>query len=151
MDHELGSHKAHDFVWGGIRHLWGIFFHVMHAMDDDSMVEAIGMGSIVIGVETKGIRNKVCITCVLHMPKLQANLLSVSKFLSNILNMRMTTWLQQLDAKGIYTKWPSQMYAERMRPISCVHVWEAIHWSFGVADSNIWMWVFMYSKSWWGA
>ena len=50
---------------------------------DDSMAEAIGMGSIVVGVETKGIKNRVPITDVLHVPKLQADLLLVSKLLWN--------------------------------------------------------------------
>lgn len=52
-------------------------------MSDDSMTEAIRMGSFVIGVETRGKMTRICITNVLHVPKLQVNLLSASKFLSN--------------------------------------------------------------------
>lgn len=61
-----------------------------HNMDlgNDSVVKAIGLGSIVVGVETRGIRNRVCITDVLHVLKLQANLLFMSKFLSNRLKVQ---------------------------------------------------------------
>jgi hypothetical protein len=51
-------------------------------LDDDSVVETIRMWFIVIGVETRGMRNRVPITYVLHM-KSQANLLLVSKLLLN--------------------------------------------------------------------
>lgn len=44
------------------------------------------MGPTVIGVEAKGIRNRVHIMSVLHMLKLQANLLLMAKFLSNELS-----------------------------------------------------------------
>ena len=36
-------------------------------LDDNSVAEAIGMGSTIIGAKMRGIRNKVCITHVLHM------------------------------------------------------------------------------------
>ena len=45
-------------------------------LDDDSVAKAIG-------IEMRGIRKKVRITYVLHVLKLQANLLSVSKLLTN--------------------------------------------------------------------
>ena len=46
------------------------------------MAKAIRMKSIVVGVGTRGIRNTTCNTYEFYVPKLQANLLSVSKFLS---------------------------------------------------------------------
>lgn len=51
-------------------------------LGDDSMAEAIKMESIVIKLETKDKMNRIQITDVLHVPKLQANLLLESKFLS---------------------------------------------------------------------
>ena len=51
-------------------------------LSDGSVAEAIGMGSIVVGVEARGKATTIRITDVLHVPKLQANLLSVSKLLS---------------------------------------------------------------------
>ena len=44
-------------------------------LGDDNMAEAIGMGCIVVSIEMRGI------TDVFHVPKLQANLLLVSKLL----------------------------------------------------------------------
>jgi hypothetical protein len=57
-------------------------------LSDGSVAEAIGMGSIVVGVETRGKATTIRITDVLHVPKLQANLLSVSKVLSKGLKVR---------------------------------------------------------------
>lgn len=61
----------------------------MH-FDNNSMAEAIEMGSIVIVVEIRGIKNIICITSVLHVPKLQVNLLSMGKLLSNGLKCNFT-------------------------------------------------------------
>ena len=41
----------------------------------NSVAKTIRMGSIVIGVETRGTRTRIRITDVLHVPKLQVNLL----------------------------------------------------------------------------
>lgn len=49
-------------------------------LDNNSLAKAIEMGFIVVDVETRGKMTKICITGVLHVPKLQVNLLSVSKF-----------------------------------------------------------------------
>ena len=54
----------------------------------DSVVEAIRMGCIVVGVESRGIKNRICIANVFHMPKLQANLLFMSNVLSYMLNVQ---------------------------------------------------------------
>lgn len=59
-----------------------IFPHMVH-LDNVNMAKTIGMGSIVDGVEMIGKTTRICITNMLHMPKLQTNLLLVSKFLSN--------------------------------------------------------------------
>jgi hypothetical protein len=52
-------------------------------MGDDSIVEAIGMGSILVELMVKGQTRRIRIKDVLHVPKLHANLLSVSKILSS--------------------------------------------------------------------
>jgi hypothetical protein len=52
-------------------------------MGDDSIVEAIGMGSILVKVMVKGRTKRIRIKDVFHVPKLHANLLSVNKILSN--------------------------------------------------------------------
>ena len=54
--------------------------HNVH-LDDDSMAKAIGMGSIIVRVKMRGKMTRIYIMNVLYVPKLQANLLSVSKFL----------------------------------------------------------------------
>ncbi len=56
--------------------------HNMH-MGDDIIVEAIGMGSILVEVMVKGRTKRIRIKDVLHVPKLHANLLSVNKILSS--------------------------------------------------------------------
>jgi hypothetical protein len=50
-------------------------------MGDDSIVEAIGMGSILVEVMVKRRTKRIKIKDVLLVPKLHANLLSVSKIL----------------------------------------------------------------------
>ncbi len=52
-------------------------------MGDDSIVEAIRMGSILVEVMVKGRTKKIRIKDVLRVPKLHANLLSVNKILSS--------------------------------------------------------------------
>ena len=52
-------------------------------MGNDSVVKAIGMGSIVVGATWKGRSRKITIKDALHVPMLQANLLSVSKLISS--------------------------------------------------------------------
>jgi hypothetical protein len=52
-------------------------------MGDDTIVEAIGMGSILVEVMVKGRTKRIRIKDVLHVPKLHANLLSMSKILSS--------------------------------------------------------------------
>ena len=49
--------------------------HNMH-LDDDRVVEAIGIGSVVVRVETRGKIHRIRITDVIQLPKLQANLLN---------------------------------------------------------------------------
>ena len=52
-------------------------------MGDDSVVKTIGMGSIVVEAVCKGRSRKITIKDALHVPMLQANLLSVSKLISS--------------------------------------------------------------------
>jgi hypothetical protein len=52
-------------------------------MGDDNIVEAIGIGSNLVEVMVKGRTRRIRIKDVLHVPKLHANLRSVSKILSS--------------------------------------------------------------------
>ena len=65
---------------------YDIFFPCNVRLGDGRLAKAIGMGSIVVGVEIRGKTTTIRIRDVLHVPKLQANLLSLSKFLSKGLN-----------------------------------------------------------------
>ena len=109
-------------------------------LGNDSVVETIVIRSIVINVEMKGKMNKICITNVLHMLKLQANSLLVSKLLLNEMKMWFHVnecivggangdMIAIAQSEGNYTKWPSRRYMEHMWPTSCIHVQGAVRWS----------------------
>ena len=51
------------------------------------MLEAVGRGAIVVGTEVKGRVRTITIKDVLHVPKLKANLLSVSHLVSKHLRV----------------------------------------------------------------
>ena len=55
---------------------------------DDIITKSIIIKFLVVGVEMRGKSIKICITNVLHVPKLQTKLLSMSKFLSKGLKMQ---------------------------------------------------------------
>lgn len=57
-------------------------------LSDDSVVDAVGVGSIVVEMLVRGHLKKVTIKDVLHVPKMQANLLSVSKLMSSGLKVQ---------------------------------------------------------------
>jgi len=67
-------------------------------LGDDSVVEAVGMGSIVVEVITRGKMNRIRIKDALHVPKLHANLLSVSKLVSSGLKVQFN--LNECIVKG---------------------------------------------------
>lgn len=46
-------------------------------LDDEIVAKAIGMGSIIVGIETRGKTTRTHFTDVFHVPKLQANMLLV--------------------------------------------------------------------------
>lgn len=52
-------------------------------MGDDSVVEAVKVGSIVMQVDLKGVQKPLTIKNVLYVLKLQANLLSIRKMVAN--------------------------------------------------------------------
>lgn len=56
-------------------------------LGNDNFMEAIGIGCIIVEMMVKGKTKRICIKDVLHMSKLQANLLSMSKLLSNRLKV----------------------------------------------------------------
>lgn len=51
-------------------HLYEVIFKCNVHLDDDSIVEAIGMSSIVMEVVVKGMAKRIQIMEVLHVPKL---------------------------------------------------------------------------------
>jgi len=125
-----------------------VVFPCNKRLGDDIVAKAIGMESIVIGVEMKNIRNEVRITYVFHMPKLQANLFLVSKLLSNGLSVQFhvnecivggaNDVMVAIDQrKGSLYQMTFTEVCEVDATNFVHHVWEAIRWSFGIADSNI--------------
>ena len=87
-----GGEKANMFTWivdsGATQHMTSHrdAFHTCRPilekriyLGDNGMVEALGMGEILVEVQVKGLTKKIRIEGVLHVPKLHANLLSVSK------------------------------------------------------------------------
>jgi hypothetical protein len=58
-----------------------VIFPCNVCLDDDSIAKAIGMESIVVGFRTRGKTTRICITYVIHVSELQANLLLVSELL----------------------------------------------------------------------
>ena len=57
-------------------------------LDDDSIVEVIGMGSIVLNSIVRGKINQIIIIDAVHLSNLQANFLLVSKLVLNGLNVQ---------------------------------------------------------------
>ena len=87
-----GGEKANMFTWivdsGATQHMTSHqdAFHTYRPISgkriylgDNGMVEALGMGEILVEVQVKGLTKKIRIEEVHHVPKLHANLLSVSK------------------------------------------------------------------------
>jgi hypothetical protein len=57
-------------------------------LGDDSIAKAIGIASIVVGVPMRGKIYRIHITDMLHVPKLQTNLLLVNKLSMNGLKVQ---------------------------------------------------------------
>ena len=57
-------------------------------MDDDSVLQAIGRGSILVDTKVGGCTKRIRFKDVLYVPKLQSNLLSVSKIVDKGLNVQ---------------------------------------------------------------
>lgn len=87
-----GGEKADMFTWivdsGATQHMTSHrdAFHTYQSvvgkkiyMGDNGMVEALGIGEVHVEVQDKGQPKRITIREVLHVPKLHANLLSVSK------------------------------------------------------------------------
>ena len=73
-------------------------------LDDNNVVGAIRMESIIMEAIVKGDINWIHIVNVLHLPKLHANLISVSKFVSNGLKVHfnLNKWIiKYYDRKAI--------------------------------------------------
>ena len=87
-----GGEKANMFTWivdsGATQHMTSHrdAFHTYQPivgkkiyLGDNGMVEALGVGQILVEVQVKGLTKKIRMEEVLHVPKLHANLISVSK------------------------------------------------------------------------
>jgi hypothetical protein len=57
-------------------------------MGDDSVLQAIGRGSILVDTKVGGCTKRIRFKDVLYVPKLQSNLLSVSKIVEGGLNVQ---------------------------------------------------------------
>lgn len=57
-------------------------------VDDDSVVKAIGMGSIVVGAIVRGKINQIGIKDAFHVNNFKSNLLSMNKLMSNSLKVQ---------------------------------------------------------------
>ena len=84
MDNGFRSNGAHDLAFDTYETFTSLTVH----LEDDSILEAIGIGSIVAEVMVRGKINKIRINKYVHVPKLHANLLSVSKLVSNGLKVQ---------------------------------------------------------------
>lgn len=81
-----------------------VIFPCNVCLDDDRIAEAIRMESIVVGFGTRDKTTRICITYVIHVSELQANLLLVSNFLSKglrCLHLR----LRYLNVRKICAFW----------------------------------------------
>lgn len=67
-------------------------------LEGNSVVKVVKLGSIIVDVMVRGKIRRVRIKDALHMPKLQANLLPLSKFLSNGLKVQFN--LKECVMKG---------------------------------------------------
>ena len=67
-------------------------------LDDDGIIEIIEMDSIVVEILMRYKIKTIYIKNALHVSKLQANLLLVSKFLSNGLEVQFTKWMYYVSS-----------------------------------------------------
>ena len=67
-------------------------------LDDDGIIEIIEMDSIVVEILMRYKIKTIYIKNALHVSKLQANLLLVSKFLSNGLEVQFTKWMYDVSS-----------------------------------------------------
>jgi hypothetical protein len=69
-------------------------------MDDDSVFQAIGRGSILVDTKVGGCMKRIRFLDVLYVPKLQSNLLSVSKIVEGRAECPIwCTWMLGEDTK----------------------------------------------------
>jgi hypothetical protein len=94
-----------------------VIFPCNVCLDDDSIAKAIGMESIVVGFRTRGKTTRICITYVIHVSELQANLLLVSELLLKglrCLHLR----LGYLNVRNIYALY-SMVEGMKLGKTSC--------------------------------
>lgn len=89
VDYGLGNNITHDF-YKVTYHTYKVIAPLNVYLGDDSIVEEVGMGFIIVKVLMKVIK-MIYIRNVLYVSKLQAILLLLSKLLSNGLKMKFNT------------------------------------------------------------
>lgn len=118
-------------------------------LDDDSVVEAIGMGCIIGEIIVKGKIKIICIKNTFHVPKLQANLLSVNKLLLDGLKVQFN--LNEYIVRGpnrevnviglhkgnLYKTHDFPRCMERIWPIWHNQWRKTVHVSLGIISLNI--------------
>lgn len=66
-------------------------------MGDNGIVKAIGIGTIEVEVEVKGISKKIILKDMMHVPKMKKNLNLVSKLVTHVCK-------EQYDMKGWFLR-----------------------------------------------
>ena len=88
MDYRFGSHEPYNLCRAAFD-TYKVIAPCNVYLDDDSVVEMIGMDSIIFEVMEKDKIKIIHIKSVLHMPMLQANFLSGSKAWFNGLKLQL--------------------------------------------------------------
>lgn len=83
MDHGLGSHQTYDFVHNFTFDSYEVNTPCNVYLGDESIMKAIGMRTNAMKTIVRGKINQICVKDTLCVPKLRANLLSISKVVSN--------------------------------------------------------------------
>ena len=111
-------------------------------MGDNGMVEALGKGSILVDSHVKGKVKKIRIYDVLHVPKLHANLLSVSKLVSRGLKVHFNksgcvVWTQEGDMLAM-APMEANLYQMELKKVNGAEVSTLAHTSAKHHSLELW-------------
>ena len=109
-------------------------------LGDNGMVEALGKGSILVESQVKGKVKKIRVYDVLHVPKLHANLLSVSKLVSRGLKVHFNktgciVWTQEGEMLAMASL-EDNLYQMQLKKVNGAEVNTLAHTS----DHNMELW-----------